>query len=458
MLHDCGIPVVLLDRTIETTKYTTITIDDEEAGREAASYLMDRGHTRIVGVFGDQRQRISSMRLRGFRRAHAERSLPLGDSQIIRITMMDDLEAQLERAFAEYPDISAIFTMTDDLLVHTHHLLARRGSRIPEDVSLMAISDGQAPTLPPSQRHAPPPLGHRGRRAHRAHPHRDDQAQLRRHDGRAHPHDARRDGVGRRSHATGQATRGALTTLRDAMSLATFLLFAQLAAPLAPARPVLTFPERGLDDTAAYAGYQTRLFRDAAGNTLQIYLDSRAQRVVHLWADAEDESIGFTARADGRPAALSWASDARARRPRADARASSSTRSSPTIRASSSGGSCSARCASSATSSTAAGRSRRSPSAPFVVAETDRLLAALARLEPAERSRQLGAAPRHQPGRAPRAARADRRSWSDAARASGGRPSMVRVVQPSLDALDTLSLELRADPTSRRASRRRATR
>src|SRR5436305_7036242 len=95
------------------------------------------------------------------------------------------------------------------------------------------------------------------------------------------------------------------------MSLVPFLLFPQLAAPLAPTRPVLAFPERGLDDTAAYAGYQTRLYRDAAGNTLQIYLDARAQRVVHLWADAEDESIGFTARAtDGRAAALSWASDA----------------------------------------------------------------------------------------------------------------------------------------------------
>ena len=94
------------------------------------------------------------------------------------------------------------------------------------------------------------------------------------------------------------------------MSLATFLLFAQLAAPLASTRPVLAFPERGLDDPAAYAGYQTRLFRDAARNTLQIYLDARAQRVVHLLADAEDESIGFTARADGRAAALSWADGA----------------------------------------------------------------------------------------------------------------------------------------------------
>ena len=40
-----------------------------------------------------------------------------------------------------------IFTMTDELLVHTHYLLSRRGKRIPEDVSLLAISDGQAPSF-----------------------------------------------------------------------------------------------------------------------------------------------------------------------------------------------------------------------------------------------------------------------------------------------------------------------
>jgi LacI family transcriptional regulator len=146
-LHEVGIPVVLLDKTIDTAKYTTITIDDEEAGREAASYLIDKGHTCVLGVFGDQRQRISSMRLKGFRRAHSERQLPLAESQVLRITIMDDLEEQLDGAFAAHPDLTAIFTMTDDLLVHTHHVLARRGTRIPEDVSLMAISDGQAPTF-----------------------------------------------------------------------------------------------------------------------------------------------------------------------------------------------------------------------------------------------------------------------------------------------------------------------
>src|ERR1700748_3232226 len=91
------------------------------------------------------------------------------------------------------------------------------------------------------------------------------------------------------------------------MSALALMLFAQLAAPMMATPPVLAFPERDLDDTAAYQGYQTRLYRDAAGNTVQIYLDARANRVVHLLADAEDESIGFTVRGrGGRPAALAW--------------------------------------------------------------------------------------------------------------------------------------------------------
>ena len=107
------------------------------------------------------------------------------------------------------------------------------------------------------------------------------------------------------------ATRAALTAL--AAAAAPGLLAAHVAAqPAAPGAarqvaPVLAFPEAGLDDTAAYQGYQTRLFRDAAGNTVQVYLDARQGRTVHVLADAENESAGFTARdAAGRPAALRW--------------------------------------------------------------------------------------------------------------------------------------------------------
>ncbi|MGH7624802.1 MAG: hypothetical protein ACREOJ_05700 [Gemmatimonadaceae bacterium] len=73
---------------------------------------------------------------------------------------------------------------------------------------------------------------------------------------------------------------------------------------------VLHFPEAGLDDTAAYQGYKTRLYRDSRGNTVQIYLGPHDGRVVLLWADALDESAAFTVRdARGRAAPLDWSGD-----------------------------------------------------------------------------------------------------------------------------------------------------
>lgn len=73
--------------------------------------------------------------------------------------------------------------------------------------------------------------------------------------------------------------------------------------------PVLASPEPGLDDPASYQGYQTRFFRDAEGNTVQIYLDARSGRVVNLLGDAVNESVGFTVRdAAGRPLRLEWGS------------------------------------------------------------------------------------------------------------------------------------------------------
>jgi hypothetical protein len=84
---------------------------------------------------------------------------------------------------------------------------------------------------------------------------------------------------------------------------------APTAAQTRTVQPVLAFPEEGLDDSAAYQGYQTRFFRDTKGNVVQVYLDARRGRVVNLLADAVDESVGFTVRdRAGKPLRLEWGS------------------------------------------------------------------------------------------------------------------------------------------------------
>src|SRR2546430_15127511 len=93
------------------------------------------------------------------------------------------------------------------------------------------------------------------------------------------------------------------------MSLLELLLVVQTAVPGDTVPPYLAFPEPGLDDPAAYEGYETRVYRDASGNAFQIYLNRSQGRVVHLWADALNESAGFTARdSAGAPAEVAWGS------------------------------------------------------------------------------------------------------------------------------------------------------
>jgi hypothetical protein len=74
--------------------------------------------------------------------------------------------------------------------------------------------------------------------------------------------------------------------------------------------PVLSLPDPRLDDTSAYQGYSTRFYRDSKGNVLQVYLRRNEGRVVNLWADAANESIGLTVRdSAGAPAAVNWGSE-----------------------------------------------------------------------------------------------------------------------------------------------------
>ena len=204
--------------------------------------------------------------------------------------------------------------------------------------------------------------------------------------------------------------------------------------------PVLAFPEAGVDDTAAYQGYRTRFYRDSKGNTVQIYLEPRGGRVVSLWADAADESLGFTVRdARGKPARLDWSSDS------AEAGDSGGMR---TLEY---------RLAAESPSITlgwfllgsmrverdfqyAKAHLRPYGAPAFYVAEESLLVANVARLPSGERRRQLELL-----GASSIAALRSRLQPALAGSCSP-RGCAVRLERPSLDGRTRLTLELRADP------------
>jgi LacI family transcriptional regulator, galactose operon repressor len=144
-LLEAGIPTVLLDKVIETDEHSTVTIDGLTASRQAVSYLIDQGHRRILGIFSDSRQRISVVREKGFCRAFEDAGLPVDEELILHHPLLSGFDTRTLTVLDQHPDITAAFVMSDELLVRMHYLCLKTGRSIPDDLSIVAISDGYTP-------------------------------------------------------------------------------------------------------------------------------------------------------------------------------------------------------------------------------------------------------------------------------------------------------------------------
>ncbi len=211
--------------------------------------------------------------------------------------------------------------------------------------------------------------------------------------------------------------------------------------------PVLEFPEQGLDDTARYRGYRTRFYRDAADNTVQVYLDQREARVVHLFANAENESIGFTARGPaGEPATLRWERDTATVRRRGRSRTLdyALVTTMPVIRL----GHFQLGSMRVERDFQAWGKHREGfDTVPMVLPEIAAMLTALEQIPPAVRRVHLAHA------NAPSVAALRARVHPAVTVRSAGSASTIHVVQPSLDLRDTMALHVIVDPREVRVTR-----
>ncbi|MBX2818158.1 MAG: LacI family transcriptional regulator [Rhodothermaceae bacterium] len=144
-LLDNEVPVVLLDRLIDNDSFSTVNIANQEAAFKATNYLIEKGHQRIVGVFADTELSISTERILGFREAHAGSGIALRKNQILAIDNIEKFDTLFMRTLGKVKDVTAFFIMSDELMVRTFRLLRQCGYTIPDDCSLIAISDGEAP-------------------------------------------------------------------------------------------------------------------------------------------------------------------------------------------------------------------------------------------------------------------------------------------------------------------------
>ena len=138
---------VLLDRTLEQEVFSTVQMDGIEASGKAVSHLIQEGHRNILGLFGTTKLKITQDRIQGYIKAMQEHNIPLLEENIITVERSSELDSILPAVLNHNKHISAIFTMSDELLAKCYFHINALGMSIPQDISIVSISDGIFPQL-----------------------------------------------------------------------------------------------------------------------------------------------------------------------------------------------------------------------------------------------------------------------------------------------------------------------
>jgi LacI family transcriptional regulator len=143
-LNKDGAPLVLLDKVWENEEMSSVGIDGGLVTANAVDFFVKCGHKKIGGVFSIKSQMITEGRLLGYKNACQKNNI---DSKVLRIDNLEDFESDFLTFLKHNHGITAIFAMTDELMIRCHSALIRNGYKLPDDISLIAISDGVLPAL-----------------------------------------------------------------------------------------------------------------------------------------------------------------------------------------------------------------------------------------------------------------------------------------------------------------------
>jgi len=138
-----GVPLVLVNRSLEDRSVPAVTVDDRQGIRLAVEHVARLGHSRIGHVAGPQNISTGHRRYLGFLEAMRAAGLEALGEHVRFSTSFT--EAEGARVSSELldgaDDITAIVAANDRLAIGCYDTLEARGLRCPDEVSIVGFND-----------------------------------------------------------------------------------------------------------------------------------------------------------------------------------------------------------------------------------------------------------------------------------------------------------------------------
>ena len=144
-LQDSGVPVVFFDRVAEVSGFSKACLADEAAAQIAAKSIIEKGKKNVLALFGHPHLSITKLRYASFKNYF---DLHSKDSNV-NYFFPEQAEASRQLCSEIFknkvPD--SVFCMGDMILIGVMHAVHEAKLKVPEDISIIGISNGLIPTL-----------------------------------------------------------------------------------------------------------------------------------------------------------------------------------------------------------------------------------------------------------------------------------------------------------------------
>lgn len=137
-----SIPCVLIDIPIHTDTVGYITTDNKKGARKAVDYLLELGHQNIAMINGHEFAFVSQQRLQGYKESLLSAGIKIREEWVVNGDFSDEVaEAAALQLLQKYPEITAVFCVSDLTALGVIKAAKKLDLAIPEQLSIVGYDD-----------------------------------------------------------------------------------------------------------------------------------------------------------------------------------------------------------------------------------------------------------------------------------------------------------------------------
>ena len=139
-----GIPIVIMDRRVDSEDIYGVFLDNYEGGYIATKHLIDLGHKKIGCITGPLYTKSAKERLEGYKKALVENGMDVDE----RLIFEGDYKINsgiigTEKLLGNNENVTAIFACNDLMAYGAYKTIRSYGYKIPDDISIVGFDDIQ---------------------------------------------------------------------------------------------------------------------------------------------------------------------------------------------------------------------------------------------------------------------------------------------------------------------------